>query len=209
MEVIATWSSIDLQLTALVSEILGTKFTAVAKMLSVARGARRAVIGAASLAIDDDHRRELFNALLKRVRAVEKHRNKYAHWIWAVSNKRPKDLILVKDEVLALFEAAWSDVRPDLEEWVKKREDPSLSQEEKDELVLFGPTKPRPSLDIKEMYLYTPEEVRGHVIEARQVYQMVQLLALLIRTPDSSPGVRELLVPLSRMLQGLPPLRSR
>ena len=107
MEFIATWSYVDLELTHLTTRLATTDFEILSEMLSTLRGGRTDAIAAAVRVALADRPRDffLFNAVLKKARAVEKRRNRYAHCLWGINPSTPENLVLVNHNDLAHAEA--------------------------------------------------------------------------------------------------------
>jgi len=120
MRVIATWSYVDLALTDLISVFLRADFEVVNEMFIALIGStqRRAVRDAASLTLSENDR-ELYVQVMKRLGPIEKHRNDFAHSIWAYARSMPEALLLIDPKALARHNAKYIVTLRGMREWIR------------------------------------------------------------------------------------------
>ena len=107
MDVISTWSSADLTVVELISNMLEADFEIVAIMLGALRSAegKRAAIDATAkvrLAADPELL-SLFEAVMKVTKASRSRRNDFAHHVWASCPDIPKSLCLIDPRYMGRF----------------------------------------------------------------------------------------------------------
>lgn len=103
MEMVSIWSSIDLEVSRLMTKFLKADFEVVSEMLLALTSAeaRKAAVRAAAKASLNNDDLSLFDAVHKVIRPSRDRRNHFVHHIWGTTDALPRDLLLIDPRYLA------------------------------------------------------------------------------------------------------------
>ena len=196
MTVIDTWSRIDVELAIMLTAFLKADFIVVTAMLQAltgGEGRRAALLGAANQALSGDDLK-LFNAVMKVIAPSRNRRNEFAHHIWNHSPEVPDALILidpkhlVRDEALRCahvvkLASAGQPIPPD-------------------------PFAALPLSDNSNAFVYRRKDLEEEKRLARDCYQLVYTLQLVMILGDRAGLLRTSLLQAPQVQQALQQMTS-
>lgn len=178
LNVIGTWSRIDMHINQMASLFLSADVHVVFKMLNSIESisARRTAIRTAAQHMLSDGDYRIFSAALKTTKSSELRRYVFAHHVWATSKEFPNELLLIDPKtanILAAAEAEYDITR-----------DPK------------GSVNKKPFSNMECIYIYTEKDLQEEIDRANRAFMVVRELTILMSNLSNQRGdsIRESLL---------------
>jgi hypothetical protein len=195
-EVIGIWSSIEMEILSIATDILHTEYVVVAAMLGAltSSDAKSAALLAAMTAVLDPADVATFVKVREATKASRKRRNEFAHHIWMCSEDLPDALLIIDPKYLSSFSAKRQLAIDDLRRLMAKQRVKS------DEVDI-------PEIDRSKIGVYRDKDLDDEVRDAHRAFKLHNQLRVWLKYDSLFDGSladvpREQMLPeLSELLQ--------